>query len=467
MDESVAFAGAYEQARLVRNGEVTPTELVELYLGRIERLDPKLNAYRVVFAERALAEAQEVERRIAAGEGPAMPLGGVPIAVKDVEDIEGEVTAFGSAAFDRPASADSEHVRRLRQAGAIVLGKTNVPELTIYGFTESSAFGVTRNPWDTNRSPGGSSGGSAAALAAGLCAAASASDGAGSIRIPAAFTGLFGLKPQRDRIPLAPARDNWHGLSVLGALTRTVRDTALWLDVAANPPSIPPDPGHSFVEAVMARPTPLRIAYSTKAPLIMAPPKVADEVAAAVESTAQLLRDLGHRVERCDPDWGAIGMNLAPRYLNGIAAAARSAPHPERFEKRTQGIVRLGRLQGGPLLRRSRRREPRDARRLLRIFNDFDVLITPVTGEPPIEIGRWAGKGAVRTLLGMTRTYPFCVPWNHLGVPAASVPAGFTPSGLPLAVQLVGRRDDEGTLLRLAAQLEEARPWSDRRPPVS
>ena len=462
MDESVAFAGAFEQARLVRNGEVTPTELVQLYLERIERLDPKLNAYRVVFAERALAEAREAERRIAAGEGQSMPLGGVPIAIKDCEDVEGEVTAFGSAAFDRPAPADSEHVRRLRQAGAIVLGKTNVPELMIYGFTESAAFGVTRNPWDTNRSPGGSSGGSAAALAAGLCAAASASDGAGSIRIPAAFAGVFGLKPQRDRVPLAPARDNWHGLTVLGALTRTVRDTALWLDMAAAPAA-----GHSFMDAVLARPTPLRIAYSTKAPLIMAPPKVSDEVAGAVESTAELLRELGHRVERCDPDWGAIGINLAPRYLNGIARSARSAPHPERLEKRTRGLVRLGRLQGGPLLRRSRRQEPREARRMLRIFNDFDVLITPVTGEPPIEVGRWAGKGAVRTLLGMTRTFPFCAPWNHLGVPAASVPAGFTPTGLPLAVQLVGRRDDEGTLLRLAAQLEEARPWNDRRPPVS
>lgn len=467
MDESVAFAGVAEQARLVRNGEVTPTELVELYLGRIERLDPKLNAYRVVFAERARADAKEVERRLAAGDGAALPMAGVPISVKDVEDVEGEVTAWGTAAIDRRAPADSEHVRRLRQAGAIVLGKTNLPELAIYGFTESEAFGVTRNPWNTERSPGGSSGGAGAALAAGLCAAASASDGAGSIRIPAAFTGVFGLKPQRGRIPLTPARDHWHGLSVVGALTHTVRDTALWLDVATRPNANPPSAGQSFVEAIFARPTPLRIAYSTKAPVIMAPPKVSGDVAGAVESTASLLRELGHRVERCDPDWGMIGTNLAPRYLNGIAQSARAVDHPERLERRTRGFARLGRLQGGPLLRRSRNREPRDARRVLRLFNDFDVLITPVTGEPPIEVGRWQGKGAIRTLLGMTRTYPFCVPWNHLGVPAASVPAGFTADGLPLAVQLIGRRDDEATLLRLAAQLEEAHPWSARRPPVS
>ncbi|MDQ2675570.1 MAG: amidase family protein, partial [Actinomycetota bacterium] len=227
----VAFAGITRLGEMVRAGDVTPTELVELYLDRIERLDPELNAYRVVLADRAREEAKRVEARLAAGEKGSMPLAGVPIAVKDVEDLEGEVTTWGTKGFDQPATADSEMVRRLRGAGAIVLGKTNLPELAIHGFTESEAWGITRNPWDTSRTPGGSSGGSAAATAAGLCAGASASDGGGSIRIPAALCGLFGMKPQRDRISLAPAREHWHGLSVTGCVTRTVEDSALWLDL--------------------------------------------------------------------------------------------------------------------------------------------------------------------------------------------------------------------------------------------
>ena len=464
----VAFAGAVRQAEMVRAGDITPSELVELYLDRIERLDPELNSYRVVLGDNARAEAAAVERRLAAGEGEQMPLAGVPIAVKDSEDLEGQVTTWGTAGFDQPVAADGEMVRRLRAAGAVVLGKTNLPELAICGFTESRTWGITRNPWDPSRTPGGSSGGSGAAVAAGLCAAASASDGAGSIRIPAAFNGVFGIKPQRDRIPLAPAREHWHGLSVTGSLTRSVEDSALWLDVTAGGVAGgPPPPEHPFLTAARARPQRLRIAYSTKPVRLIAPAIVRDEIKAAVEETAGLLRTLGHQVEARDPAWGLIGNNFTPRFLNGIAEAVAGVPMPERLEQRTLGFGRLGRLYGGGVLRRARRAESKDARRILSIFDTCDVLVTPVTGEPPIEVGRWEGKGAIRTVIGMSRTYPFCAPWNHLGNPAASVPAGQTASGLPLAVQLVGRPNDEATLLSLAAELESERPWADRVPPVS
>ena len=463
-EEELAFAGVRELARIVRTGAVTPSELVELYLARIERLEPKLNAFRVVLADRAREEAKQIEKRLAAGEGERMPLAGVPIGVKDSEDVEGVVTGHGSNAFDQPAAADSEHVRRLRAAGAIVLGKTNLPELAIYGFTEGEAFGVTRNPWNLDHTPGGSSGGSAAAVAAGLCAGASASDGAGSIRIPAACCALFGLKPQRDRMPM-PEGDHWHQLAVLGALTRTVADTALWLDVATSPPGRTREDEESFLAAALRLPGPLRIAYSTKPPWISAPPKTTPEVADATYRMAELLRSLGHRVERQDPNWGSIGLNVGPRYMNGIARDVAEVPHPERLEARTLGFARIGRLMA-PLVGRARRAEARDARRVLQIFNDYDVLMTPTLGEPPIEIGRWRGRGALRTSIGQSRTYPYCVPWNHLGNPAASVPAGFTADGLPLAVQLVGRRGDEATLLSLAAQIEQAQPWS-QPPPVS
>lgn len=468
MSDEVAFAGLVRQAEMVRAGEVTPSELVEMYLERIERLDPELNAFRIVLGDRARADAKAVEERLAAGEGDAMPLAGVPIAIKDTEDLEGEVTCWGTKAFDEPAAADGEMVRRLREAGAIVLGKTNLPELAICGFTESEGWGITRNPWDTSRTPGGSSGGSAAATAAGLCAMASASDGGGSIRIPAAFNGLFGLKPQRDRIPLAPFKEHWHGLSVVGSVSRSVADTALWLDVTAGGVAGgPPEPELTFLEASRSQPAPLRIAYSTKPVRAVLPPTVTDEVKRAVAEAADLLRSLGHQVEARDPKWGQIGNNMTPRYLNGVAVEVDRVPHPDRLEKRTRGFGRLGRALGGRVLRSARRGEAKDARRILSIFDDCDVLVMPVTGEPPLEVGRWQGKGATRTLLGMSRAYPFCIPWNHLGNPAASVPMGFTPQGWPLAVQLVGRPNDETTLLSLAAQIESERPWAERRPPVS
>ena len=204
-DQDVAFAGAARQAEMVRAGEVSPTELVQLSLDRIARLDPQLNAFRKVFAEKALLEAEQAEARLKAGE--ERPLLGVPIAIKNEVDVAGEINTHGTDGFTEPATADSEMVRRLREAGAIVVGLTLMPELGICGFTESATYGVTRNPWDPQRSPGGSSGGSAAAVASGMVPIASAGDGGGSIRIPAASAGLFGIKPQRGRIPLAPDRE--------------------------------------------------------------------------------------------------------------------------------------------------------------------------------------------------------------------------------------------------------------------
>ena len=231
-DIDVAFAGAARQAEMVRAKEVSPRELVELYLERIERIDPGLNAYRTVFGERALAEADEAGKRLG-GSGEA-PLLGVPVAIKDNVDYAGEITAHGTAAYGAPAAEDSHVVRKLREAGAIVIGKTNLPELAIYGFTESPTWGDTRNPWDPSRTCGGSSGGSGVATAAGLCAIAHATDGAGSIRYPSAYCGLFGLKPQRNRVSLTPDREHWHGLSVSGCVSRSVIDTALYLDAIAR-----------------------------------------------------------------------------------------------------------------------------------------------------------------------------------------------------------------------------------------
>ena len=363
-------------------------------------------------------------------------------------------------------------VRRLRAAGAVIVGKTTLPELAICGFTESKTYGITRNPWDTTKTTGGSSGGSAAAVAAGLVAAASASDGAGSIRIPAALNGVFGLKPQRNRISLSPIGEHWNGLSVIGSLTRSVADSAIWLDVCHGPmpggPPSPPVPEHSFLQAARSTPNPLRIVYSTKPLRALAPPKLTDEIAGAVDAAAKLFAELGHKAERRDPRWGLVGQNAVPRYLRGVSEQFALAQHPERFETRTKGFDKLGRRIPGRELKRARKAEAKDARRILAsVFDEADVLVMPVTGEPAFEVERWKDKGAFTTLMGMSRSYPYCLAWNHLGNPAASVPFGFTPGGLPLAIQLVGRPNDESTLLALAAQIEEARPWADKRPKLA
>jgi amidase len=467
-DQDIAFAGAARQAEMVRAGEISPTELVKLHLERIERIDPRLNSFRVVLAERALLEAEQAEARLKGGD--ERPLLGVPIALKDSTDLAGELTTLGTDGFSEPAAADSEMVRRLREAGAIVVGKTLLPELAICGFTESATFGVSRNPWNEQRTPAGSSGGSAAAVAAGLVPIASASDGAGSIRIPAASCGLFGLKPQRGRISLAPHREHWNGLSVDGCLSRTVIDTALWLDVTSGgseEPGAPPPPQRPFVEAARTPPGKLRIAYSTVPPRAAAPPTVSDVVKDAVAETADLLRSLGHETAQQDPAWGAIGNNSVPRYLRGAAEDVANVPHPERLERRTRGFGRLGRLIPDKVFEQARRGAGADAARVNAIFDSHDVLMTPVMGGTALPVRRWEGRSALYTVLGMSRFYPYCIPWNHLGNPSMAVPAGFAADGMPLSVQIVGRPGDESTLLSLAAQLEAERPWADARPPIS
>jgi amidase len=468
MSDEMAFAGAARQAEMVRAGEVSPTELVRMCLERIERIDPQLNSFRIVFPERALLEAQQVEARLSSGD--ERPLLGVPIALKDEHDLAGELTAYGTDGFVDPASADSEMVRRLREAGAIVVGKTHVPELTIAGFTESATWGVSRNPWNPQRSTGGSSGGSAAAVAAAMVPIASAADGAGSIRIPAASCGIFGLKPQRGRVAMAPRFDYWNGLAVDGCLSRTVLDTALWLDLVSGgseDASAPPPPERPFVEATRTPPGKLRIAWSTVPPRAFAPPTVSAVAKGVVAETAELLRSLGHQVDQSDPEWGGIGNNISARYMRAIADEFAKVPHPERLERRTRGLARIGRSIPDTLFERARRAERTDAARVNAIFDSHDVLMTPVMGDTAIPVRRWEGRGAIWTVLGMSRFYPYCVPWNHLGNPAMSVPAGFAADGMPLAVQIVGRPGDEATLLSLAAQLEAERPWADHRPPIS
>jgi amidase len=463
--DELAFAGAARQAEMLKSREVSSRELTELYLERITKFDPTLNSYRVVWGEWALEQADAADKQL--GSGGEGPLLGVPIAVKDTVDVKGDVTMLGTAAYDQTAEVNSILVDRLHEAGAVILGKTNLPELAIHGFTESKTFGITRNPWNPERTTGGSSGGSAAAVAAGLAAMSHASDGAGSIRYPSAHCGLFGLKPQRDRVPIDA--EHWYGMSVNGCVSRTVADTALYLDAVTAGPSwsanAPPSPERSFGEAASSAPGKLRVAVTLKPPRAVAPPLLGDESRLMVEQTAELLGSLGHEVEWRDPDWGNVGNQISSRYMGGIADDVDAVPHPEKLEGLTRGYRRLARIMApGWAVRRSVRLEGEDRKRIGAIFDDHDVLLTPLTAGPAFEHGRFHSRGALRCLLGESRFYPNAVAWNHLGNPAAAVPAGLSSEGLPLSVQIVGRPADEATLLSLAAQLESERPWADRRP---
>jgi amidase len=453
----LAFAGAARQAELIRSREISARELTELYLDRIGRIDARLNAYRVVFPERALVEAEQADARAKAGD--RRPLLGVPVAIKDDCDVAGEATAFGSDAHGGPVAADAELVRRLRSAGAVILGKTHVPELTITPFTESPTFGVTRNPWDLQRTPGGSSGGSGSAMAAGLAGAAIGSDGAGSIRIPAACCGLFGLKAQNGRVPTAPLVEPWHGMSTPGVLSRGVVDSALVYDAIK-------DGGPSFAEAAVSAPGRLRIAVSVKTPPGTGVQADGEQLS-GVSAVADALRELGHEVIEREIDYPLpLAGNVLARYLRGIADQARSMPHPERLSRRTRGYRRLGSVIPDVLLERAKAAATEDEQTLGRAFEGVDAVLTPMFTRRPPRVREYEGRPALWTFFGSVRFVPFCGAFNHTGQPAASIPATWTDDGFPVGAQLVVRRDGEPLLLSLSAQLEGALGWPDRRPPL-
>jgi amidase len=478
----LAYAGIARQAELIAGGEVSSRELVDLCLERIERLNPRLNAFRVVFDERARMEADQADARRGAGDSER-PLLGVPIAVKDEFDVAGEVTTFGTNAYGEPAREDSEIVRRARAAGAIVIGKTHMPELGAFPWTESPTWGVTRNPWLLEHSPGGSSGGSAAAVAAGLVGAALAGDGGGSIRFPSAYCGLFGLKTQRGRVPLAPHLDAWHGLVVNGVVARSVRDSALFYDAIADGP---PDPGapaippSAFMSALGqagggasggsanggAGTRALRIAVSSKLPPSPLT-KLHPENRAALDETVALLRGLGHEVNEREIDHGPLApaLEFTAIYLRSLHEEAATFAHPERLERRIRSLARIGGMLPPGALDWALGRQATYAARLNEPLADHDVLLTPVTPAPAPRIGACEGRGWLWTTAVAAATVSHAACWNFTGQPACSVPAGFAADGLPRAVQLVGRPNDEATLIALAAQIEAERPWVQDRPP--
>lgn len=439
---------AGEIAAAVQTGKVTAREVVAAHLERIKELDGELGAFVSVRTTKALAEAEQIDARADRAE---LPLAGVPVAIKDNIPVAGEPMRLGSLATDdSPQPADHPVVARLRAAGAVVVGLTNLPELAIYPFTDN-AFGVTRNPWDTSRTAGGSSGGAGAAVAAGLVPLAHGNDGAGSIRIPAANCGVFGIKPGPGVVPSQIGRDSWGGMAENGPLATTVADAALALSVMADEPALatPPEPGR------------LRIALSVRPP---APGMVINrELAAAVRTAGRELVRLGHDVRRNDPDYPLwAGPTVLSRWLAYPTADAEPLLADPLLESRTRKHARAGRLarrlwpprDGGPRDDRERFR-----RAVAPLFDRRDVLVMPTLARqaPPARAG---GEGSwLRSVLSAMTYAPLTAAWNLAGYPAASIPMGVSSAGLPIGVQLVAPPGGEALILGLAAQLEKAHPW--------
>lgn len=444
-DSDVTSWTASRIAGLVRSREVSSEVVVRAHLDRIRTLDREIGAFQIVRGEQALNEARQLSERSDLAD---LPLAGVPVAIKDNIDVAGEATRHGSAAtVSRPATEDDVLVRRLRAAGCIVIGKTKMPELAIWPFTESEAFGITRNPWNTDRTPGGSTGGGGAAVAARMAALALGSDGGGSIRIPAACCGIAGLKPGPGLVPLAGGlAEHWLGLTEFGPLARTAEDLALMFDVLSGVTR------HRHLKQPVS---PLRIAVSVKPPIVGA--RVNADVKRAVETLADALATAGHKVCKADPPYPLnIGLRFMRCWLLGIAQEAEGLAS-EQLELRTRAMVRAGKW----LRRRGWHRPAAEddfGVSMRNWFSNYDVLLTPTLTEPAVPIGKWREKGWITTALGCGK-WLLTSPWNLARFPAASIPAGLSADNLPIGMQLVAMPGAEQTLLALIAQAEAIKPW--------
>lgn len=445
MSDDVVGAGPFAQAAMLRAGDVSARELTEATLRGLQYENQTLNAIVELLAADALDQADDADRRRKRGEDG--PLLGVPIAVKNERDIVGHVTAKGSRAITAVAAADDELVTLLRAAGMPLVATTTLPELATSGFTESEACGVTLNPRAVGRTPGGSSGGSAALVAAGAVGVATASDGAGSIRIPAACCGLPGFKPTQGTFP---GSGGWHDMSTQGCLTQRLADAALYLDTFGTFAA-------SLTDAVARAPRRLRIGVTLDGAAAVRMNPVAPTIRDAIGRTADVLSNLGHDVRDVRIAYGPAAKSLTVRYLSGIAESARAVDRPDLLQRNTRGMATLGRAFPGPAVSVAKRlgRQWGDA---VHRDLDVDVFLTPVMTDVAPEIGRFAGRSGIATILAMNAYCPFTAQWNHAGLPAVSMPAGADDAGRPVAVQLIGTRGADAELMSLAAQLEDLLP---------
>jgi aspartyl-tRNA(Asn)/glutamyl-tRNA(Gln) amidotransferase subunit A len=472
MATDLCFTPAVELAAMIRRRALSPGEITRAVLERIERLNGRLGAYVLVHAERALEDARVAERAVMSG-APLGPLHGVPLSLKDNFWTAGDRTTLGSrllADFVPPEDAPS--VARLRASGAIFVGRTNLPEFAWRGSTDNRLFGESRNPWDLTRTPGGSTGGGAAAVAAGLGPVALGSDGAGSIRIPASFCGLVGLKPTFGRVPLYPAVGGHELVAHVCPLARTVRDAALMMNVIARydrrDPFALPDDGVDYLaacdEPLGATHPRIRVAWSADLGFAPVEAETRDICAAAVRAFGEV----GVEVEEASPDLGDPGSILRTLYGGGQAGLHAGRPPEEKAQMDPALVAYADASAGlgvGEYLKALAARQAM-VDTLRRFFERHDLLLTPTLCLPAFPLGvvgphEVAGREV--THLGWTLCYPF----NYSGQPAISIPAGWTAGGLPVGLQIIGRRLEDALVLRAAATFEALRPWATRRPTES
>jgi amidase len=452
-------------SELVRKKDVRPREVAEFFLKLIEKLNPMLGAFRTVTADRALADADRLEKA-SAEERAKMPLFGVAYSLKDLTWTKDIRTTFGSKNFeDFIPPADAEIAIRLRNAGAILLGKTTTPEFGGRPTTEGGLCPPARNPWNTNHTAGGSSGGAASAIAAGLGPIAEGSDGGGSIRIPSSCCGVVGLKPARGRVTAAPVfGEQWAGFATSGPIARTVRDVATMLDVMAGPvvgdPYWAPPPPHPFVDAVKLRPKKLRLAAIAETKLGAIDP----EVTAAFKSACDAFREMGHSVETIKLDPGARLIDPAMAVISGNVASI-PFKNLDLVDPNVRGTWEAGQKIGAGRYVTEVATVHNIAREIIQQLAAFDALLTPTLTRPAVLIGSLPSNPD-RAFEEIFAWLAFTFPFNCTGQPAFSLPNGFSKSGLPIGLQIVGRQADEIGIISLAAEFEEARPWRDKHPPV-
>jgi aspartyl-tRNA(Asn)/glutamyl-tRNA(Gln) amidotransferase subunit A len=464
----LCLMSAVEMAHAVRTGEVSVQILIDTVLARIEKHNPRLNAYCTLMADEARAAAVQADAALAAGVETG-PLHGVPVSVKDNLYVKDSRTTFGSKLQEHDVTReDCPLVERLRQAGAIIIGRTNSPEFGWKGVTDNRVFGVTRNPWNTDLTPGGSSGGGSAAVATGLGPIGIGTDGGGSLRIPAAFCGLVGHKPSYGRVP------TWPGVSVgslrhIGGMTRTVKDSALLLDVISGPddrdPECLPASGVNYQSETERGVEGIRVAWSPDLGYATVDP----EVARLCEQSALRLAEAGANVERIDLDW-ADPYDSWRVFFYGATAARLGRIVGEQGHQLDPGLracvedaVQLTGLDYSDAL--TRRNE--FWHQVRRVYESFDLLVTPTLPVPPFSVGQNNADLFAGQNFGELQWVQFTYPFNLTGQPACSVPAGWTESGLPVGLQIVGRRFDDALVLRAARAFEQIQPWHDHWPDLA
>jgi len=462
----LAFTPALEQARLIRTKFLSPLELVNIYLDRIQRLNPLLGCYFTVMADMALelAKTQTEQLVLVSDINDLPPFFGVPISIKDLNPVAGVACTYGSRALvDQIATYDDGVVSRIRQAGFNILGKTATSEIGSLPYTEPDGFPPARNPWNLDYTPGGSSGGAAAAVAAGLSSVAHGSDGGGSVRGPAFCCGLVGIKPTRGRVSHAPVGDFQSGISTDGPLARTVTDAAALLDIMSGyilgDPYWLPAPNPSFLAATQQPPKSLKIAIATS---VLPIDKISPDCEQAVKNTVKLLEQLGHQIEPINLDFSDIIEPFILVWKSGVASAGIP---PEYLGSVNQWLIET-QITAGQYLQAVSKMQV-GGRQIVASLSPFDIVVLPTYMSPAIRVGEYAQLSPEETLQRITEWISPCPGFNVSGQPAIAIPTGFTPEGLPVGVQLVGKPATEATLIALAAQLEALQPWENHRPPMA